>query len=97
MIDDIRKVPNVRKTTFIKKHNSLNRFIQGDSYSQLLFNLYIITDNFETFPCASLIKKLAVLCVIFITSECLPSSPYIIHLEVDLFACNNILVITKQV
>ena len=50
MIDGIRKVPNVRMTTFIK--NILNSFIQGDSFSLLLFklsnNLYIITDNFET-------------------------------------------------
>ena len=50
----------------------LKVFIQGDSYSLLLFklsnNLYIITGNFESFPCARLTQILAILCLICFTS-----------------------------
>ena len=94
MIGDITKVPTVRKNTFISI--ILNSFfIQGDSYSLLLFkfsnNLYIITDNSESFPFASLIQKLAILCLICVTSGGLHSSPYSIPLEVDSLTCNTIL------
>ena len=64
----------------------LTVFIKCDSYSLLLFklsnNLYIITGNFESFPFASLTHILAILCLTYFTSGCLPSLPYIIHLDV---------------
>ena len=53
--------------------------------------MYIITDNFKYFPCANVIQKLAILCLICVTSYGLPISLYIKHLEVDLLTCDNIL------